>query len=105
MSKRPFFIWIDDLRPCPNVNYPTITCRDAVSTIDAIAACVYYNTEMYISFDHDLGMGKSGYDVAKYIVEQQIPTNLVHWRIHSANPVGAANIRQLLTHYGYPKFV
>ena len=52
-----------------------------------------------ISLDHDLAEDKTGYDIAKYIVEHQIP--LVGFRIHSANPVGKFNIQQLLTHYGY----
>ena len=52
-----------------------------------------------ISLDHDFGEDKTGYDVAKYIVENQIKVGAV--AIHSANPVGRFNINQLLTHYGY----
>ena len=52
-----------------------------------------------ISLDHDLGEDKTGYDIAKYIVENQIKVGAVD--IHSANPVGRFNINQLLTHYGY----
>ena len=52
-----------------------------------------------ISLDHDLGEDKTGYDIAKYIVENQIKVGAV--AIHSANPVGKFNINQLLTHYGY----
>ena len=52
-----------------------------------------------ISLDHDLGEDKTGYDIAKYIVENQIQLN--GFRVHSANPVGRFNIVQLLTHYGY----
>ena len=52
-----------------------------------------------ISLDHDLGEDKTGYDIAKYIVENQIKVGAV--AIHSANLVGRFNINQLLTHYGY----
>ena len=52
-----------------------------------------------ISLDHDLGEDKTGYDIAKYIVENQIKVGAV--AIHSANPVGRFNINQLLTHYCY----
>lgn len=52
-----------------------------------------------ISLDHDFGEDKTGYDIAKYIVENQIKVGAV--AIHSANPVGRFNINQLLTHYGY----
>lgn len=53
-----------------------------------------------IFFDHDLGEEKTGYDIAKYIVENQIEVK-DGFKIHSANPVGRSNIMQLLTHYGY----
>lgn len=52
-----------------------------------------------ISLDHDLGEEKTGYDIAKYIVENQMTVPPI--AIHSANPVGRFNIEQLLTHYGY----
>lgn len=52
-----------------------------------------------ISLDHDLAEDKTGYDIAKYIVENQLKIGKV--AIHSANSVGRDNIKQLLTHYGY----
>lgn len=58
----------------------------------------------YISFDHDLGEEKTGYDFAKWIVEQDldgtycIPANFA-FNVHSANGPGAANIRGLLDSY------
>lgn len=52
-----------------------------------------------VSLDHDLGEEKTGYDIAKYIVENQIKVGAI--AIHSANPVGRFNMEQLLTHYGY----
>lgn len=56
---------------------------------------------MAIDFDHDLGIGKTGYDLAKYIVENNI--HLEFFRVHSMNPVGARNISELLEHYGYSR--
>ena len=61
----------------------------------------YKNEILYISFDHDLGEIKTGYDIAKYLVENEIKA---YYNIHSANPVGRFNIEQLLQHYGYEKF-
>ena len=55
--------------------------------------------DIYIDLDHDLGESGSGYDICKYIVENNYP--LVGFHIHSMNPVGAENMRQLLEHYGY----
>lgn len=61
--------------------------------------CLRNNIYDYISLDHDLGEDKTGYDIAKYIVENQV--QLKGFRVHSANSVGRFNIVQLLTHYGY----
>ena len=55
-----------------------------------------------ISLDHDLGTKKSGYDVALYMVQNDIYPKFIY--IHTANPVGAHNIYQLLDHYA-PKDV
>lgn len=48
----------------------------------------------FISFDHDLGVELTGYDVAKLVeklaFEKCIPP--IDYAIHSANPVGAGNI-------------
>ena len=52
----------------------------------------------WISFDHDLGEGKSGYDVAKYIEESVHEGNMPcpEWQIHSANPTGRKNIERAM---------
>jgi hypothetical protein len=47
----------------------------------------------FISFDHDLGMGISGYDVACFIERRAVLGHVVPgWCIHSANIVGRRNI-------------
>ena len=95
------WLWIDDKRPAPE---PFRHCRNYKS---AIASINYFSTCEggidFISFDHDLGEKKSGYDIAKYIVEEHIPIGA--FAVHSANPVGAKNIRELLTHYGYKELI
>lgn len=98
------FIWLDDERPIRNdihtiEKYITVHyCRSAAMAIETLKA-VPREEEIFMSFDHDLGHGKSGYDVAKWIVENHFP--LTAFAVHSMNPVGAKNIRDLLTHYGY----
>ena len=87
-------------------HWDAILCRTAA---EAIGFLKYYrnNANIIIDLDHDLGEGHemdnnlvaSGYDICKYIVEHQIP--LVGFHIHSINPSGSFNMRQLLTHYGY----
>lgn len=112
-----YYIYLDDIREDDNFfkrlhNYTQmewipIICKSAE---EAIFFLNYYNENFYnviIDLDHDLGEGheiddslvSSGYDVCKYIVENHI--RLMGFHIHSMNPVGAANMRQLLTHYGY----
>lgn len=61
-----------------------------------------------ISFDHDLGEGKSGHDFAKwlcdyiYINNIELPENF-RFFVHSMNPIGAENIQKymdgFLKHY------
>lgn len=98
-------LWLDDERDF-NSNFSKIVSwaleaknyEEAIKIIDA-AVKSKVNKELHIDFDHDLGDGKTGYDVAKYIVENQIV--IASFSIHSMNPVGRKNIYQLLTHYGY----
>jgi len=102
---KPVYIYIDDIRDRPQTSYPSIVCRDYNSAIDTIDYFAFHKTYMMIDFDHDIGEGKTGYDIAKYIVENQIPTDLIRYHVHSSNPVGAMNIRQLMDHYGYRRFI
>lgn len=58
----------------------------------------------FMSFDHDLGDDtESGMDIAKWIVEQDLNGfELPHefeFYVHSQNPIGAENIRSLLSGY------
>ena len=64
----------------------------------------------YISFDHDLGCDEfnniypSGYDFAKWLIEMDLD-NLYKFpedfkfNVHSANPIGKANIEGILNNY------
>lgn len=92
------WIYLDDERSRPLGR--DILIPDYDSVINLINIFNTENVEFAIDFDHDLGDPYfSGYSVAKYIVENGIP--MCGFHIHSANPIGAKNIRQLLTHYGY----
>lgn len=93
-------IWLDDIRPAPNNAY--ISCRSYEDFVNICSVVMSLgNTINFIDFDHDLGTEKTGYDVAKYIVENNIPVD--RFSVHSSNPVGKENIEQLLIHYGYKK--
>lgn len=111
------YIYIDDIREndtwynhhLSRENWMSHICRTYQQTIDLIQAILYSgeSASFILDLDHDLGEGNeiddtlapSGYDICKWIVENQIP--LVGFHIHSMNPVGAQNMRQLLMHYGY----
>ena len=90
-------IWIDDLRPGPVDFRVCRTYDEAIAAIDYFSKCE--SGIDLICFDHDLGEDKSGYDIAKFIVENHIP--IESYSVHSMNPVGRKNICELLDHYGY----
>ena len=100
-----FYIYVDDIRKCPYSNddrFIIFTARTYNAAIEVIDYCSSFkNAEIYIDLDHDLGEEKSGYDIAKYIVENQIL--ITKYTVHSMNPIGVFNINQLLQHYGYKK--
>ena len=82
-------VWLDDLRAMPPKGYDL----HAHNYREAIAA-LSRGTVTRISFDHDLGNGKTGYDVAKFIEKGAHDGSIsrIEWSIHSANPVGRNNI-------------
>lgn len=91
------YLFIDDLRMFNKINnYDLYIVRNYEEAISALKI----NSFDIISFDHDLREEKTGYDIAKYIVENGIEIK-EGFKIHSANPVGKFNISQLLNHYGY----
>ena len=57
----------------------------------------YQNGYDVISFDHDLGTEKTGYDCLLYVVEDVVVKNKVKPKIlfHTQNPVGRKNMTEL----------
>lgn len=82
-------VWLDDERPAPDDSWVEVSwASEAIVFVESGRV-----TE--ISFDHDLGEKRgTGYEVAKYIehgaARGTVPR--LEWHIHSANPVGRANI-------------
>ena len=93
MKKKEIYIYIDDMRQplIPDALW-------AKSYDEAVEVIINMPITLTIDFDHDLGEEKTGYDFAKWLIEQSY---IGKFRIHSMNPVGANNIRQLLKHYGW----
>lgn len=87
-------LYIDDLRtPCNYIknHYNTTIARTYQEAINLM------NKFNIIDLDHDLGEEKTGYDICKYIIENNIKITRVY--IHSSNPVGRFNMYQLLKRY------
>lgn len=96
-------MWLDDIRMAPfpprdgKFSYPFDESAPydfhCVNAEEAIAIIKAGHID-FISFDHDLGIGPTGYDVAKYIEEGAHNRTLkpIFYKVHSANPVGAERI-------------
>ena len=115
-----YYIYIDDIREdsrwfnthLDGKIWTPFIARNYEETIDFLTQIRDSEAEVILDLDHDLGEleemsgepfnGLSEYDICRYIVEHQYP--LVGFHIHSMNPVGAQNMRQLLTHAGYNEF-
>ena len=108
--KKKIYLFVDDDRmsmfdkigfETANTDIYCYWCKTYDSAISRIKFHAENNDSIILDLDHDLGEGKTGYDIAKYVVENQIP--LYCFKCHSMNPVGRKNIEQLLIHYGYKK--
>jgi len=91
-------IWLDDIRPMPEGF--THHCKSAQEAMDLINA----NDVEEISFDYDLGKDEDGNEVSGYEVAKHIEAGAwfgvikkMKWNIHSENPVGIENIKQVMT--------
>ena len=98
------YIWLDDIRDMPwqttlyvDKAFVVRNYQSAVAAINKINT-YYHDVDFIVDLDHDLGEDKTGYDFCKFLVEKQI-TGRFH--IHSMNPVGVENMRQLLSHYNW----
>jgi hypothetical protein len=95
-------LYIDDIREPYNDDFVVVR-----SYAEAVGWLRKNGCPQFISFDHDLGEAdaRSGYDVAKWMVERDLNDNgkfipdTFNYNVHSANPVGAENIRGLLDSY------
>jgi hypothetical protein len=100
-----FRIFLDDIRDVrwvyPDDSHNWHICRSFNEFIDTITSLGFPDM---VSFDHDLGENvPTGMDAAKHLVELDLNTgdmpDKFFYTVHSANPVGAANIRGLLENY------
>lgn len=81
-------LWLDDERKAPRGGWKVArTAQEAIKVLGR-------GKVRLVSFDHDLGQKKSGYDVAVWIEKRAAEGRLgrLKWRVHSANPVGRQRI-------------
>lgn len=92
-----FKLWLDDERKMPDgYDFWAHNYEEAVWAINTQISPTLHS--IYVDFDHDLGMGKSGYDFAKWLLSESY---IGDFSVHSMNIVGRKNIEQLLIHYGW----
>ncbi len=87
-------IWLDDVREIPAGLDGWVWMTTGEEAVEALKI----GGVKQISFDHDLGEGMSGYDVAKIIEKMAFYDNIepIVWHIHSANTVGRKNIEMAM---------
>lgn len=93
-------LYIDDLREPESDGY--IVVRSSSAAIDMMCE---FGCPEFISFDHDLGGDDTAMIIIKWMIEldldkggEFIPKNF-DYHIHSANPVGAKDMKGLLKNY------
>jgi hypothetical protein len=86
------WLFLDDIRMPPSDEWHVV--RSAVVAIELLKT----GKVERISFDHDLGSDISGYHVANFIEQMAVEGKIapLDWSVHSANPVGRANIERAM---------
>jgi hypothetical protein len=112
---RMYNLFLDDERNPGDVTWirlPSVEWVIVRSYEEAVNYVKKHGFMKIASFDHDLGMdhyagnyddGQTGYDFAKWLIEYDMDTNSMpenfKFIVHSMNPIGGENIRNLLGGY------
>lgn len=100
-----YTLFLDDERMPPSRGANWIIAR---SSHEAIHVVKKLGIPDFISFDHDLGHDDTAMVFVKWLIEYDLDNNLIKpefaFTVHSANPVGAENIRSLMSSYLLTKF-
>jgi hypothetical protein len=92
-------LFLDDIRQAPDSSW--IIARTYEEAVDIVIERGFPNM---ISFDHDLGYNQpTGKDFANFLIDVDLIDDSMpddfHYIIHSANLVGAENIKSILDRY------
>jgi hypothetical protein len=109
--KTEFALFLDDIREIDyNDQFNSFTNENnlhvflARSSEEAKSIVLLNGCPSVVSFDHDLGGDDTAMDFIKWLIEMDmddkdvIPNDFMYF-IHSANPVGSANIDGILKSY------
>ncbi len=101
------YIWLDDVRDPPSNEWEHVrTFREAQLALHG--SVIGDDIPITFSFDHDLGeFQEDGTEVTGHTLAKHIEAaaaggrvyNICNWIVHSANPVGAKNIRSTMTSF------
>ena len=95
------YLYIDDIRdPKTDKDWKVVRSSD-----QAINYFLTHGCPNYISFDHDLGGEDTSMKIVKFMIDldindkgEFIPDDF-EFNVHSANPIGAENIKGTLNSY------
>lgn len=90
------YILVDDVRDLSGMD---IICRTGEAGYEVLGH--YLPTKVHLYIDHDLGIGMTGYQLIRKLLEMEKCPHRI--QIVSSNPVGVANIGAALTNAGYSK--
>lgn len=97
-QNRRIKIWVDDIRPVPNGYEGTKSVNDTIALIEKIE--LDGGIIELLDLDHDLGdYASNGGDAIKildFLVERE---TFYPVKIHTANPVGRANMERMIERY------
>ena len=105
-------LFLDDIREVEWIYGTELAANfDVIRSYDEFVDCIEKNgLPDFISFDNDLGLDENGevapdgYAAAKWLVYKSgLDLSSLHFKVHSANPVAAEQIRSLL--YNYIQFL
>ena len=89
-----WMLWLDDQFDQEDISFrhPPIGFIPAKTSKEAIAFTERFGVPEFISFDHDLGENDNAMKYIDWLIENHYENNVPGFQVHSANPVGKANI-------------
>jgi hypothetical protein len=87
------YLLIDDCRDY----WCDVVAKNAKAAKEVLAGCGRVFDS--VGFDHDLGLGESGYDVLVWAIEEDLLPN--HVQVVTSNPVGRSRMVAVLVDAGY----